>query len=138
MEVYSDYTGSETVNLFDIMKQICLDFDGVIHSYTSRWVGPTHIPDPPVEGAIQFIHNCMDNGLGVMIYSTRNSSPGAIQSMLDWLNIHGLKYHYREKIQFPTDKPIMASLFIDDRGFQFNGVWPSVQYMKEFQPYYKR
>ncbi len=38
------------------MKPIlCLDFDGVIHSYTSGWKGADVIPDPPVEGAMQFI-----------------------------------------------------------------------------------
>ena len=34
---------------------ICLDFDGVIHSYTSGWKGAAVIPDPPVPGALEFI-----------------------------------------------------------------------------------
>ena len=26
---------------------LCLDFDGVVHSYTSGWKGADVIPDPP-------------------------------------------------------------------------------------------
>ena len=34
---------------------LCLDFDGVIHSYTSGWKGARIILDPPVPGALDFI-----------------------------------------------------------------------------------
>ena len=34
---------------------LCVDFDGVIHSYTSGWEGIDMIPDPPVEGAIKWL-----------------------------------------------------------------------------------
>ena len=118
-------------------KLIAIDFDGVIHSYTSKWVNESHIPDPPVSGALEFIRDLMDNGLQVAIFSTRNSSPFAIAAMKNWLTTNGMDAEHVFKIQFPIQKPPLASLFIDDRGFHFQGEFPSVEYCKSFKPWNK-
>ena len=34
---------------------LCLDFDGVIHSYASGWKGADVIPDAAVPGAMEFL-----------------------------------------------------------------------------------
>lgn len=34
------------------MPILCLDFDGVCHSYTSGWKGAAVIPDPAVPGLV--------------------------------------------------------------------------------------
>jgi hypothetical protein len=34
---------------------LCLDFDGVIHSYTRGWSGANVVSDAPVKGAFDFI-----------------------------------------------------------------------------------
>ena len=39
---------------------ICVDVDGVIHSYTSGWQGATVLADPPVPGAIEALHLYLD------------------------------------------------------------------------------
>lgn len=72
------------------MKQrkpiLCLDFDGVIHSYTSGWKGPRNIPDPPVPGALEFIVELMtQEHFQLMIYSSRSRYFGARRAMKKWL-----------------------------------------------------
>lgn len=54
---------------------LCLDFDGVIHSYVSGWQGAAVIPDAPVDGALDFIANAVSR-FKVAIYSTRSHQPG--------------------------------------------------------------
>ncbi len=63
------------------MKQIlCLDFDGVIHSYASGWKGASVIPDPPVPGALEFIVAALDH-FAVNIHSSRSHQWGGRRAM---------------------------------------------------------
>ena len=70
-------------------KILCLDFDGVIHSYTSGWKGPRSIPDPPVPGALEAIVEYVQAGFDVQIFSSRSRYFGARWAMKQWL-----KWHY--------------------------------------------
>lgn len=58
---------------FDQTKKptLCVDFDGVVHSYTSPWKGAAVISDPPVPGAIEWLLACLDY-FEVVIYSSRS------------------------------------------------------------------
>lgn len=49
---------------------LCLDFDGVVHSYASGWKGPMEIPDPPIPGAIEAIREYTET-FRVCIHSSR-------------------------------------------------------------------
>lgn len=70
------------------MKPIlCLDFDGVIHSYVSGWKGATVIPDPPVFGALEFIVTALDT-FEVHILSSRSHKWGGRRAMKKWLYAH--------------------------------------------------
>lgn len=67
------------------MKPIlCLDFDGVIHSYTSRWQGAAVIPDAPVPGALEFIVKALET-YEVAIFSSRSHQWGGKRAMKRWL-----------------------------------------------------
>jgi len=63
---------------------ICLDFDGVIHSYTSGWQGPRIIPDEPVPGALEFIVKAQEDFI-VAIYSSRSHALLGRMAMKAWL-----------------------------------------------------
>lgn len=122
---------------------LCLDFDGVIHSYTSPWVDAQTIPDPPVEGAIAFMLAAL-NHFDVVIYSSRSKDPRGIAAMKSWLYEHaGAAWHESpcgpglEDVRFEHQKPA-AFLTIDDRALTFDGAWPSLDAIKTFKPWNKR
>lgn len=65
---------------------LALDFDGVIHSYSSGWRGPRTIPDPPVPGALEFICHAVASGkVQLAIYSSRSRYFLAKRAMRKWL-----------------------------------------------------
>lgn len=49
---------------------VCVDFDGVLHSYTSPWINPHTIPDPAVAGALEWLC-AMTKKFDVAVSSTR-------------------------------------------------------------------
>lgn len=125
-------------------KTLCLDFDGVIHSYTSGWSGADVVTDPPVDGALDFIRAAV-NRFKVAIYSSRSGQMGGVEAMEGWLLEWGLEMEVLEHIDFPADKPA-AWLTIDDRGWQFHGLWPEgdketadlLDTIDNFKPWNKR
>ena len=116
-------------------KTLCLDFDGVIHSYTSGWQGADVISDPPVPGAIDFIRKALGT-FTVAIYSSRSHEAGGIEAMQWWLRKHAEPGLVAE-IEFPQYKP-SAFITIDDRALTFDGTWPDIATLKAFQPWNKR
>lgn len=63
---------------------IVVDFDGVLHSYTSGWQGPRVIADPPVPGAMEFLVNALEH-YTVAIQSSRSHALGGRRAMKRWL-----------------------------------------------------
>lgn len=129
---------------------LCLDFDGVLHSYTSGWKGAAVIPDPPVPGAIAFLYDAILH-FEVHIYSSRSHQEGGIDAMMDWLVAAEREYIAEQhaagqpqirtslllNIEFPTEKP-PAHVTIDDRAITFVGVWPTIDRLKAFKPWNKK
>lgn len=121
--------------------RVCLDFDGVVHSYTSPWIDALTIPDPIVPDVIEFISDCIDAGITVAIHSSRSHTLGAIEAMKEWLENEMMPYMAREcaesivsQIEFPEHKP-PAQIYIDDRGYHFNGKFPRIEWIKAFKPW---
>lgn len=63
---------------------ISVDFDGVLHSYTSGWKGARTIPDPPVPGAIPWLCSMLPH-FDVAISSARSGQLGGRWAMKRWI-----------------------------------------------------
>ena len=50
---------------------LAIDFDGVLHSYSSGWKGSRNIPDPPVDGAIEWLNGLVSDGESVCAMAPR-------------------------------------------------------------------
>lgn len=124
---------------------LCLDFDGVIHSYTSGWKGADVVADPPVAGAFDFIRDAAEH-FSVQVYSSRSKDPDGIEAMRAWFRQWD-DADYDQELHsdgilsfidaFPHQKPA-AFLTIDDRALTFNGEWPDIGMMRAFKPWNKR
>jgi hypothetical protein len=63
---------------------LCIDFDGVLHSYSSGWKGARCIPDPPVVGALDFLIDAVEH-FQVNIYSSRSRYFWGRRAIKKWL-----------------------------------------------------
>jgi len=125
---------------------ICVDFDGVIHSYTSGWKRIANIPDPPVNGAIDWLEEHLDvpdcicamaprSDVQIVIYSSRSRSWRGRRAMKKWF-VKYMGREYLEVLKFAKKKP-KAFLTIDDRAICFKGKFPTTEEMLAFKPYYE-
>lgn len=115
---------------------LCLDFDGVLHSYTSGWQGADVIPDDPVPGMLDFLQRAVE-AFHVCIFSSRSNEEDGIYAMQDWLRGCGASEQLLDQIEFPTEKP-PAMVTLDDRAITFDGTWPTIDALLAFEPWFKR
>lgn len=117
-------------------KTLAIDFDGVIHAYTSGWRGALEIPDPPVEGAIAWLEAASER-FDLAIFSVRAAHPGGVDAMRAWLRANGLPDRVLARLRFPVAKP-PAELYIDDRAYRFDGAFPSFDELGELEPWTRK
>lgn len=130
--------GGSTLQETPMTNLIELDFDGVLHSYQTPWQGESIIPDPPVEGAFNWVRQLVaDPRFSACIYSSRSRKPEGIAAMRQWLLDQGMEEIVVKEIGFPTEKP-PSWLKIDDRGFHFKGDFPPMDWMDSFRPWNKQ
>lgn len=112
---------------------VAVDFDGVIHSYTSPWVAPDIIPDPPVEGAIAWLMEIAKE-FHVVIHSTRCATMEGTKAVLHYLADHG----FVGTISGSCEKP-PALVYVDDRAWRFEGpgTFPTAQQIHRARPWNK-
>lgn len=112
-------------------KTLAVDFDGVLHLYTTEWSGIDIIPDPPVPGAVEFITAAVKR-FDIVVFSVRaDSGPGRV-AIQTWLKQHGFP-----EVRVTALKP-KAHVYLDDRGWRFEGTFPSVEELAAFKPWNRR
>ena len=147
----SDPVSEDTMSAMSAMSSrpiLCVDFDGVIHSYTSGWKGAAVIPDPPVPGALEWLYDATKY-FEVVIYSSRSKDPEAIHAMRMWLT-----FHARSQLPALPAEVLLAAvrfaqgdegkpsafLTLDDRAVCFDGDWERLdpEELLKFKPWYQR
>ena len=109
---------------------VAIDFDGVLHSYVSGWQGVDVILDPPTAGALNFVEDLRNEGLSIVINSTRANEDAGVQAMRSWL----ATFDFPElEIWTSRGKPL-AGVYIDDRAYLFEGSrsWPRIETIQDF------
>ena len=102
-----------------------VDFDGVIHAYTTRWTVPEEIHDGPVPGAIEWLKACLSSGVEIALFTARMHAglPEVRAALTAWFLEHGMTAEEIEQMKFVTGKP-HGDLYIDDRSYKFRGRFP--------------
>lgn len=100
--------------------RICIDFDGVINSYTSGYKpgDDSYLPDPPVPGAKEFLVRCLNCFQEVYILSARCQTLSGMIAVKEWLKKYNMPDIPVSYVKYP------AEVYIDDRGWRFEGVFP--------------
>lgn len=144
---------------------LVLDFDGVLHSYSSGWKGATVIPDPPVPGALEFVVGALES-FQVAILSSRSHQWFGRYAMKRWLRGHlvmlgstghcpdwWMNYIAAQSAMEPWHLEVdsaarmvvrsiqwplhkpPAMVTIDDRALTFAGTWPDLTELRAFKPW---
>ncbi len=125
---------------------MCLDFDGVLHSYDRGWQGARNIPDKVVPGAMAFLVEA-SKVFDIAILSARTAHWGGRRAMKRWIWAELDKHLFafsrvvlddvKRSIYFPRTKHA-ATIGLDDRVITFTGTFPSIEALQEFQPWNRR
>lgn len=135
-------------------KTVCVDFDGVVHSYERGWQGG-EIYGTVVPGFFEWLEALDASGeFRAVVYSSRSADAEMREAMERWLVGQVLDYcetrlgpdvgeshrqlfvRLNRNLECVADKP-PAWVTVDDRAWLFRGPgsWPSVQQLRDFRPW---
>ncbi len=100
-----------------MQRALSIDFDGVLHSYSSGWQGHGSIIDDPVPGAVDACQRFVEAGWKLYVHTSRSQ----LDPVRIWLHGHQFPLMILTRI-----KPI-AIAYIDDRAVRFEGDWESIR-----------
>ncbi len=114
-------------------RRIAIDFDGVLNSYLSGYLPGQEdwIPDEPVPGALEFVSDALAV-MDVVIFTTRAATTEGRNAVKKWL----YKYGFPD-LDVYYEKP-WAHIYLDDAGWQFNGMFPNIQDLLNFETWVEK
>lgn len=119
---------NKTISTLDKTKTIALDFDGVIHKYSSGFKGLDNVYDIPMEGCEEALAKLKESGFILKIMSSRPKNV-----IIDWLKTYNLDKY----IDGVSNQKIVATIYIDDRGYHFEN-WSKTLEEINNHPKFKR
>jgi len=117
---------------------ICIDFDGVIHSYENGWQDG-EIYGIVIPGFFEWLDRAKDH-FQCVVYSSRSKADDGVAKMQQWIanewmrivvndrtnqklaDLSSYSWHPLDSLEFAFTKPA-AFLTIDDRCIRFTGDW---------------
>jgi hypothetical protein len=114
-------------------QTLCIDFDGVIHSYEKGWQGGA-LYGTITKGFCDWAREAARH-FDLVVYSSRSSTPGGRGGMKRWLKANWDEGQMPE-FRFASEKP-PAWLTIDDRCIKFEGRWDWLrpEVLQSFRPW---
>lgn len=100
---------------YEYTPTVAIDFDGVIHSYTSPFTKASEILDPPIEGIKDVIDTLRQRGFKVVVMSSRCLGDGGKAAIINYLNLYDIV------VDDVTHEKVGAVAYVDDRAITFDG-----------------
>jgi hypothetical protein len=121
-------------------QTLCIDFDGVIHSYEKGWQGGD-IYGTVTDGFWEWARECASH-FNLVIYSSRSKTRDGRAAMKAWLKTQWKASGHTGLMPpfvYTSEKP-PAWLTIDDRAICFEGRWDwlRLEVLQTFRPWNDR
>jgi len=115
------------------LRTVCIDFDGVLYDYQGWVEPPSYLPERPVPGAVEFCHLAVQH-FKVVVCSARFKYEGVLESAYTWLFNYGFP---AGEMVLTYEKPL-AFIYIDDRGWTFKGLFPTMSELNSFMTWQEK
>lgn len=114
------------------LKNIAVDFDGVIHKCSKGYHDGT-VYDDPIEGSLEGLRKIKDMGYNIIIFSCKSRSDrphvngkNGTEMIWDWLKKHKVNELVSDVV---SEKP-RAAIFIDDKGYRFENWKDAIKFVE--------